>query len=1442
MISLRKKLAIFSLNVVTATALVFGVAANADRGFTGFTAETQQYTLTLNNANGGNGFASSYSNSESLNNTARTTSGAEVDIKYQNTRKATGYYAEVGASGYFYNVDNKVVKGIKGIDSIKVTFSGTLSLYTSDTQSFPESGTVLTSNTAISLDGTDIYFKLLNNGGNATQITSVEIKYSCVAKPKVSYYEKVMSTSEVTDGKYLIVYESGSLALNGALTSIDVENDYIDVSIVDNKVQSTTTIDASAFTINASEGTIQSEQNYYIGHTGSGKTLNSSESLQSWCYHTITVNNGVASLLVNNQTYELRYNTSANRFRYYQGTQQPVSLYKLGGSGSGNTTPDPDPTPSVQTYSVDITTANSGLTNSSTSYDQQNKTWTLSDGVTNIGGSWSGNLYNNTKYNEIIMQAGSSLTSTTTVVVKTISIDWYGSYENHTVKANGTPITGTTSTIITNAIGTAKDYAINSANWSISNETASYTASLYKIVITCEIQTGPVAVTGVSLNKSNLELYREQSEQLLATVLPENATNTAVVWSSSSDSVATVDQSGNVTGVSAGNATISVTTEDGGFSAQCTVTVSQRVAVTGITLDKTELTIFNGKSKTLYETVQPENATNKNVTWSSSNEEIVTVSSYGTIHANSVGIATITVTTEDGGKTATCAVTVEPISVTGITIDPTTLDLGIGQETTLEATVSPSDADNKNFSWSVDDSTVISLDNGHIVALKEGTATVTVTTQDGHYSATCTVNVAKSPAPVVGSQFELVTNINNIASGDYVIFVCDDADKAAGRYNSSYNYLESVPANITNSTVTFTNQMKAYQLGQHEEGWTLKFGDQYLSKNGTKLSLAELSSDGYWSIAISNSMDSEATVSVDGDTSIRYNNSSPRFNLYSGTTNSSDIQIYKLSGKVSSVTLNGSDIGVNVNHTYNLEASIHPDSAFNNRVSWSSSNTSIATVVNGVVTGKAVGHATITATTEDGQKTASCLIRVQSGSTIVAEEISIDKVKEKLPVGQTLQINETIKPSNVTNPTVTWTSSSTSIATVSNTGLVTAVSNNVVTITASINGHSAQCQVRVTLAPYAEWTLMFYVCGSNLEGGDGETPDGCATRDINEMLQAADQPDNVNIVLECGGSELWENNAIQAYQGQLSRWHIRNQQLVFDEAQPGANMGLTSTFRSFLEYGMNNYPAKKYGVFMWNHGGAMDGCCFDDLYNGDCLTNSEVYNATLNARSTCEISNKLEFIAYDACLMGVQDIAEYNSLNYNYMLSSQETEWDGGYVYNEWLPALYEEPTTISTEDLLSYIGETFMDYWDGRGYCDQTQAVYDLTKMKDYKNAVEALASSLNGHVTWSTLSPAIRSGLRYGRNDQGESDYDVYDVNSVMQIIKTSYSSYANLADAVLTELNKVIVYNRCGTDEVVAGSSGMSVFLPIGGYYRLSSKSFISSQSHFTNWINFGYSYYG
>ena len=169
------------------------------------------------------------------------------------------------------------------------------------------------------------------------------------------------------------------------------------------------------------------------------------------------------------------------------------------------------------------------------------------------------------------------------------------------------------------------------------------------------------------------------------------------------------------------------------------------VSVMGVTLNRNTLTLEVGEDITLIASVEPSNATDRSISWSSDDEDIAVVDQTGKVLGVSEGSATITVTTTDGGKTATCEVTVEVVDVTGVTLDQNTLAMDVGDaDVTLTATVAPTNATDKSVSWESDDDSVATVTNGVVHAVAAGTATITVKTTDGTFTDTCAVTVSNS--------------------------------------------------------------------------------------------------------------------------------------------------------------------------------------------------------------------------------------------------------------------------------------------------------------------------------------------------------------------------------------------------------------------------------------------------------------------------------------------------------------------------------------------------------------------------------------------------------------------------------------------------------------------------------------------------------------------------
>ena len=225
-----------------------------------------------------------------------------------------------------------------------------------------------------------------------------------------------------------------------------------------------------------------------------------------------------------------------------------------------------------------------------------------------------------------------------------------------------------------------------------------------------------------------------------------------IKWISSNPSVATVNEKGIVTGLKIGHTTITASIDNNQIATTCIVEVldanneNLTIAVSEVSLNKNSLTIEAGSTEQLLGKLKPTNATNKVLTWTSSDTSVATVSSTGVVTAKKAGTATITVKTSNG-KTATCKVTVttSTVAVTGVSLNKTSTTLAIGNSETLTIAITPTNATNQTVTWTSSDTSVATVSStGVVTANKAGTATITVKTSNGK-TASCKVTIYSAP-------------------------------------------------------------------------------------------------------------------------------------------------------------------------------------------------------------------------------------------------------------------------------------------------------------------------------------------------------------------------------------------------------------------------------------------------------------------------------------------------------------------------------------------------------------------------------------------------------------------------------------------------------------------------------------------------------------------------
>ncbi|WP_283123289.1 Ig-like domain-containing protein [Anaerotignum lactatifermentans] len=442
------------------------------------------------------------------------------------------------------------------------------------------------------------------------------------------------------------------------------------------------------------------------------------------------------------------------------------------------------------------------------------------------------------------------------------------------------------------------------------------------------------------------------------------------------------------------------------------------VSVAGVSLDKTEIVLVEGSSEKLTATVEPANATNKGVTWSSDHEAIATVDQNGAVTARRGGQATITVTTADGSKTATCTVRVkiqigEPVQSVGL--NKTELALEVGKTGTLEAKVEPSDATNKNVTWSSSNPEVATVDNGVVTAVSAGEAIITVTTEDGAKTATCKVTVnAPQTVPVTG-------------------VTLDKAELTLEKGSTGTLKATVEPQNATNNTVTWSSSNPEVATVDNGVVTAVSAGEAIITvttEDGAKTATCKVT------------VNAPQTVPVTG------------------------------------VTLDKAELTLEKGSTGTLKATVEPQNATNNTVTWSSSNPEFATVANGTVTAVSAGTATITVTTADGNHKATCTV------TVIPKTVQVSGIQVQgsasVYVGGSTKLTATVTPTNATNQKVTWSSNNESVATVGTDGTVTAVSAGTATITVTTEDGQKTAACTVTVLSVDRTKLFALLQGSGV--------------------------------------------------------------------------------------------------------------------------------------------------------------------------------------------------------------------------------------------------------------------------------------------------------------------------------------------------------------------------
>ena len=536
-------------------------------------------------------------------------------------------------------------------------------------------------------------------------------------------------------------------------------------------------------------------------------------------------------------------------------------------------------------------------------------------------------------------------------------------------------------------------------------------------VAQCKITVEPVIINVESVKLvSYADVLIEGEEfQFEASVLPEDATDKTVVWSSSNKEVLTIDSAGKAKAVEAGTVTVKVTSNDGGKTDECVVIVEEPlIPVTGVVINESSdnIVLVKGESKTFTATVNPSDATDKTITWSVSDDTILSVDQNGKVTALAGGSAKVVVTTKDGGKKAECSITViVPVESVEITSAPEGLKMTEGDTFTFTAVMKPEDATDKNFEWSSSNPSVLTIDQeGKAVAVKAGKAVVSIKTSDGKLSDSREITVEELVVVIPVSSVEFDYDFVEVNPGAEVALS-----------------VIVLPENATDKSLVWTSS--------DETVATVKDG----VVKGIKSGQAEIT-----------------VKTVDG-----------------GFTDKCTVNI---AVHIQKVQLDNTSLELEVGQQSVLTPVFIPADATNKSVIWKTSDSNVADVSEGVVTAKNVGDAVITVETVSGHLTATCAVKVKPKYYPVVS-IKISEYKTNILLGETYKFAATLNPSFATDPTYTWSSTNTEVLTVDQDGVVTAVNLGTadIVVTSTDGNKTDKCTVTVDPVPVESVEIVEHV-------------------------------------------------------------------------------------------------------------------------------------------------------------------------------------------------------------------------------------------------------------------------------------------------------------------------------------------------------------------------------
>lgn len=331
------------------------------------------------------------------------------------------------------------------------------------------------------------------------------------------------------------------------------------------------------------------------------------------------------------------------------------------------------------------------------------------------------------------------------------------------------------------------------------------------------------------------------------------------------------------------------------------------------------------------------------------------------------------------------------------------------------------------------------------------------------------------------------------------------------------------------------------------------------------------------------------------------------------------------------------------------------------------------------------------------------------------------------------------------------------------------------------------------------YTIMIYLNGSDLESEEGS-----ATADLEEMVAATFPRADVNVVVQTGGTKQWQDREIP--NDSLARYLIGEDGLEFIEEQPLESMGDPDTLTDFINFAMDAYPADRFGLVLWNHGGgAVSGYGVDELFQEDGLN---LYELGIALDQSYLKTYPLEFLGFDACLMANLETASMASPYARYLVASEELEPGYGWEYQSWLSELGQDPA-MDGKRIGSAIVDSFLSFYNENEMEDEamTLSVVDLSRTDEVVKALEDLIAVTDlSRANYEEIARPRSLTKEFGLPSEYGGSTDMIDLVHLTQLIQDLDPGEAK---ALQQAVEAAVVH--LGSGIYVDHANGLSIYFP-------------------------------